>query len=384
MKRMITIHSKDYREQSAAMRASLGIGVLSEAASCTVKCRINTFPELELEYPVTGLCYPHIKTGNVIKAPVKRGGAPQPFRIESITRQIGGLVTVFARSIFADLATMYKANLYTYSLEATLQNILRPIGEWEDADEQVFQYRVEWTPAPYVHAILSKMTRVSEFLFSSDGGLAEYVRGEWSFDDLTLVFHQSIGADRGVQIRYGKNLIDFKQEEILENAVTRVIPYTRNDDGTYYGYTSGVSVPGMSAYPYHAIAVDFTDKLGKEDDETMLNNAAASYIAAYQLGVPEVSIDLDFVQLSDTEEYKGTAFETVELGDTVRVIFERNGVDTRARVTETTYDALLDKMSTVHVGTIERDIVDTIAGLEKSEQSAPPGPIYPDGDNDSY
>lgn len=321
-----------------------------------------------MEYPVTGLCYPHIKAGNVIKAPLKRGGAPQPFRIESVSRPIGGLVTVSARSIFCDLENMYKADLYTYSLEATLQSILRPIGEWEDNDEQVFQARVEWTPpVPYVHAILSEMTRVSEFLFSSDGGLAEYVRGEWSFDDLTLVFQGIIGEDRGVQIRYGKNIIDFKQEELLENAITHVIPYTRDEDGGYYGYTSGVSVPGMWSFPYHAVAVDFTDELGQEDDETTLNDAASSYIAEHQLGVPEVSIDLVFVQLSDTEEYKDTAFETVELGDTVSVIFERNGVDTSARVTETTYDAILDKMSKVHIGAKARDLTDTIAEMYKAE-----------------
>jgi hypothetical protein len=90
-----------------------------------------------------------------------------------------------------------------------------------------------------------------------------------------------------------------------------------------------------------------------------------------------VSLDVDFINLADTEEYKGIApLENVLLCDTVTVIFEKLGISEKAKVVRTEYDCLAERYKSVEIGTIRSSLAVTIANqgsaiettLEKSRE----------------
>ena len=66
-----------------------------------------------------------------------------------------------------------------------------------------------------------------------DGSLLDTYGGEYEWDGYTTLLHAHRGADNGVRIVYGKNLIDFQMERSIENVITGVHPYWKHsEDGT--------------------------------------------------------------------------------------------------------------------------------------------------------
>ena len=81
-----------------------GLGCLNDATSCSVKETLNGEYELEMEYPVNGIHYSDIQLRRIILAKPNSYDQTQPFRIYSISKPIGGLVTVNAEHISYDMS----------------------------------------------------------------------------------------------------------------------------------------------------------------------------------------------------------------------------------------------------------------------------------------
>lgn len=60
---------------------------------------------------------------------------------------------------------------------------------------------------------------------SKDGSMLDTYGGEYEWDMYTALLHGHRGADHGIKIVYGKNLIDFKMERSIENMIIDVRPY---------------------------------------------------------------------------------------------------------------------------------------------------------------
>ena len=81
-----------------------GLGCLNDATSCVVKETLNSEYELEMEYPVNGIHYSDIQLRRIIFAKPNSYDKAQPFRIYSISKPIGGIVTVNAEHISYDMS----------------------------------------------------------------------------------------------------------------------------------------------------------------------------------------------------------------------------------------------------------------------------------------
>jgi hypothetical protein len=64
-----------------------------------------------------------------------------------------------------------------------------------------------------------------------DGSLLDTYGGEYEWDMYTALLHGHRGADHGVKIVYGKNLIDFKMERSIENIDHRRASYWETQRG---------------------------------------------------------------------------------------------------------------------------------------------------------
>lgn len=327
-----------------------GLGKLSDAASCTVKETRNGAFELTLKYPIEGIHYAEIQQRSIILAKPNPVDLAQPFRVYRISKPINGLVTVYAYHISYDLTGIPVSPYSAASVQAALAGfstyaaVTNPFTFWSDMTASG-DFTVK-APAS-VRSLLETVLEV--------------YGGEYKYDKYTVRLYQQRGVNRGVTIRYGKNLTDLKQDENCSNVYTGVYAYY--SDGNGIVETSPKVTPAPGTYDYtRVLPLDLKAEFKEAPTAEALKAAAEQYMSDHNIGVPEVSLNVSFVQLEQTQEYKDLALlERVELCDTVTVIFERLGVNATAQVTSTVYNVLIDAYDSVTIGNVRKNVAMTIA-----------------------
>lgn len=342
-----------------------GIGTLADAISCTVVEERNGSFELEMEYPLGGIQYDEIRNNRIILAMPSDGQKVQPFRIFKITRPIGGVVKIYAVHLSYDLSGIpvapFTANDCPSALNGLKSNsmIANPFEVWTDISGSG-KYKQN-SPASF----RSRLAGTDGSILDSFGKGAEL-----EFDRLTVKVHQNRGRDNGVTIRYGKNLTDLKQQESIENVRTGVIAYWYKEENNTQDVIVGEIqyLENHADYPKENIHVlDCSADFEKKPDKQQLNTRAKQYIKANNIGVPKVSIDVSFIQLWQTEEYKNiVSLERVSLCDTVHVAFEKLGVNAVAKVIKTEFDVLNERYIKITLGEARSSFGEAIREATKS------------------
>ena len=335
-----------------------GVGVLADCLSCEVSEERNGEYELELRYSADGIHFADIAQRGVLMAfPNPMATERQPFRIYRITRPIGGRITVYARHISYDLNGVtvkpYSASSAAAALEGIARNALAPtpFKTWTDVG----------TSSAFTQ-LIPKTGR--QLLGGEEGSILDRFRGEYEFDRYTIKLHSERGRNRGVQIRYGKNLVDLKQEENCSKCYTGVMPFwksSEDNEEAFFDEEDPIEyVSGTFGYT-NIMPLDLSEQWENKPTAAQLHNYARSYIRNNKIGIPTVSLDVKFVQLDQTEEYKNIApLEQVHLCDTVTIIFEKLGVNATAKVEKTVYDCLKQRFISVEIGDAKSNIVSTI------------------------
>ena len=353
---------------AAPADGAVGLGKLTDCLSCVVTREVNGQYELEMRYPVTGIRYDALALRRLLFVKPDQYTDPQLFRIYKITRPMLGVVTVCARHIAYDLQGYVCA---PFTLTATtigdallgIQNNTFPV------DCPISLTTTRTTSGRFS---VSVPTAIWNLLAGQQGSLLDVYGGEWDFDNFTVTSKTRLGADRGFLIRYGKNLKTLQQDENCASVYTAVYPYWISVDGDLAVLPEQViSAPGT--YDYDRIyPLDLSDRFQEAPDEASLRAAAQSYMDNNEIGVPDVSITVDFVALWQTENYKDLVpLERVAIGDTVKVEFEQLGVDATARVVGIQYDCLLDRYNTITVGKVKQNLASIVAKTEKKAEEAP-------------
>ena len=116
----------------------------------------------------------------------------------------------------------------------------------------------------------------------------------------------------------------------------------------------------------------FSGDFEEAPTEEQLRDRANDYISSNNVGVPTVSITVEFQPLEQTEEYKDIALlERVNLCDTVNVEYSELGVSATAKCVKTTYDALKDKYISIELGDAKTNIADTIIQQQQEINEKP-------------
>lgn len=352
-------------ESSEKQFTTNGIGTLADAISCTVIEERNGSYELEMEYPLGGINYDEIRNNRIILAMPSDGQKAQPFRVFKITRPIGGVVKIYAVHLSYDLSGIpvapFTANDCSSALNGLKSNsmIANPFEVWTDISGSG-KYKQN-SPASF----RSRLAGTDGSILDSFGKGAEL-----EFDRLTVKVHQNRGRDNGVTIRYGKNLTDLKQQESIENVRTGVIAYWYKEENNTQDVIVGEIqyLENHADYPKENIHVlDCSADFEKKPDKQQLNTRAKQYIKANNIGVPKVSIDVSFIQLWQTEEYKNiVSLERVSLCDTVHVAFEKLGVNAVAKVIKTEFDVLNERYIKITLGEARSSFGEAIREATKS------------------
>lgn len=347
-----------------------GIGRLTDTTRCICTEERNGEYEIELEYAVNGVLFGEIKHSRIIFAKPSQNEQPQAFRIYKISKpMMNGIITVNAHHISYQLNNIPVSPFSASSLAVALQML-----KSHSMENNPFTFSTDKSSTVPCGMTVPTMCRA--MLGGHEGSLLDRYGGEWHFNNYTCELLSARGSDNGVTIRYGKNLIDLEQEENIENTYTGVVPYWQASDSDECVYASAVQSSAAGNFPFHKTEiVDFSQNFDVKPTTAQLTTIAQQYINDNNIGHPVVSLDVNFVDLANTEEYKDIApLETVSLCDTVTVIFEKLGIEEKAKVVRTEWDVLNEKYESIQIGSIQTNLATTIASqgaaIEESLASA--------------
>jgi phage minor structural protein len=331
-----------------------GIGVLNDAGSCVVEEERNGGFELAMTYPVTGIHYGSLSDRGIILAKPNPNKKPQPFRIYRITKPLNGFVTVYAQHISYDLSGVA---IPPFSASG-LSEVFQKMQSTSIPSNAGFIYRTDKTSTANLKCITPISAR--SLLGGVRGSVLDVYGGEYEFDRFIVKLWKNRGSDKGVTIRYGKNLTSLEQDHNCAAVYTKVYPYWTNGESVVQLPEKVIDVTGAFDF-VRVLSLDLSSNFDEAPTEDQLRTAARYYITDNKVGVPKVSLEVSFDQLD----------EPVNLCDEVTVVFVKLGVSTKAKVVRTTYDVLLDRYTSVEIGDIRTSIADTIAGQTTEIQSMP-------------
>lgn len=326
-----------------------GLGALTNTLSCEVSEERNGEYELVMEYPMNGVHFDELALRKIIFAKPNATDGPQAFRIYFISAEINGVVTINARHITYDLSGIPVVPFTATSAGAACSGLM--------SNAQVSNpFSIGTQIGTIADFKVDVPSSVRSWFGGKEGSLIDVYGGEWAYDNYTATLKANRGQNRGVVIRYGKNLIDFEQEKNCEEVWTGVLPYWADGEGTVVR-ANIINIEGSFDYR-RILCLDLSQDFEEQPTKAQLTSRAQTYIRANNIGVPKVSITLDWAQLN----------EQVELCDTVTVVFERLGVETTAKCVRTVWDVLKDRYSSIEIGDARTNITDTIHNLQQEEE----------------
>lgn len=207
--------------------------------------------------------------------------------------------------------------------------------------------------------------------------------GEIIYDNYTITVNKRVGGDYGVQVLYGKNIVQdgFSETVDMNDVVTRIIPKAYNGY-MIEGDAPWVDSPLIKKYPtisYGVISfadVKMREDAGEDDEENgiVICDTQEQLAAAlrkkckeqFEKGVdkPKITIEAEMGLLQNTELYEDVkGLETVSLGDTVHCNHSRLDIVSDARVIELTWDAVRNKLISVTLGEFQYNFLDDVSSV---------------------
>lgn len=308
-----------------------GIAILNECNECKVIEKLNNEYELVLSYPLGSNKASYIQSFNVIKAD------GQLFRIYNIDKDSKtGIIIANARHIFYDL----------------LNYIVEDKKAVDKTCQEALEIIIEELELKKIFTVKSDIKKVAtQYMVRKNGVESVFLivnewQGELSRDNFNVKINSSKGQDKGVYIKYGKNIIGITEKINSDNVATWIYPVG----------TNGITLPEKyilnpvwenSEYPNFALRKKVEFK--SADSEGILRIEAQKYLEANSM--PEVNYKVDFILLGKTTEYKNyKVLEQVEVGDIVTVKHGILGIDIKVKVIGIERDILNGKNTKVELG----------------------------------
>lgn len=334
---------------------------LLDCISCTVTEERNGEFTLELEYPREGRWAEMIAVDRIILADPNDGASQsEAFRIVDVASGTSNRIQVSAEHVSYQLKHII--------IGQCIGGTRIPVNGWNFYNDNIiagtnpftFTSDIEYTGQLIPDIGTDKPVSLRSLLGGSEGSLLDSFGGEFLWSRYSISLLASRGSDNGVQVAYAKNLTGLTYEVDISDLYTGVIAfYSSGED-----YVEGSLQTVTNSYSFDRVKVlDATSDFDTAPTAAELDTWAADYIQSNP-SEPTVSVDVEFVPLWQTEEFKAySELEHIKLCDTVEVIYPPLGVDVKAKVVKTVYDVLLDRYKSISIQTVKSTLADTIFSL---------------------
>lgn len=314
-----------------------------DAIKARVKKVDNGDFSLELE---TDLSYvSDFEEGRIVVAPTPQG--EQYFRISNVKKTKNKLTTKCLH-VFFDSKNYLIEDSYVYQLDCNAA-----LDHLNSATEP----QSEFTTISDVVAVNSYRC-VRKSLYEAIQTLIERYGGHLVMDKFNIAIRQNIGQDKGVVVRYAKNLQDITCAENWDNVVTKLMPVGKN----------GLLLPDRYVTSETQYVLPYTKTVSFNQDDIVQDNYTTADgqpdVEAYQAALLQDLQD-KAQQYVDTNCIPSVNYTTkanipiTDIGDTVEVIDERLGLTLTTHVISYEYDIILGKYRSVEFGNFKQ----TLSGL---------------------
>ena len=321
---------------------SNGIGRLADATRCEVTEERNGVYELVMEYPIKGKLFDEIACGRYIFATHDESKVPQAFQIYRVSVPLEGMVTINAWHISYALNTIIVEPFTAGSCTAAIAGV-----KTHSMNTNPFTFWTDKSVTADFETVVPMSARA--ILGGVQGSILDvYGTGEYEFDMYTVKLHLNRGQNRGVSIRYGKNLTKLDQVLDASNIYNACVPYWTNGETSV---VSDVIITKTGETTGRTIAMDLSADFDEEPTLAQLKARAQVLIDNSDNYTLKENIKIDFVALWQTEEYKNFAsLQRIYLCDTVNIFYEKAGINVTAQCIKVIYDSLRERYIGMELG----------------------------------
>lgn len=344
-----------------------GIGRL-DCVECLVIEERNGQYELEMTISQESQYASEIGMESIIVVKPNDSDPLQAFRVYQITKPIGGLFEVFANHI------RYQLNYIPtmpFSVSASTSACAQTLAGLKNNAVSncpfIFHTDVQ-TVASYQQNLPAS---IGTMMGGTAGSVIDQFGGEWKYDnyDVYLYHHRGV-QNPTVTFRYGKDITDLKQEEEIANTITGIVPFWTDSEGNELVTLPEkvVESPNASNFTFKRIVtIDFSGDFENKPTQNALRTHAQAYINKAGIGIPNVSIDVSFIDLAKTMEYEDLLqFQSVNLCDIVGISFVNLGIDTSAKIVKVVYNVLKERYESIEIGAVRSSVAHTLNNTNAS------------------
>ncbi|PDZ12074.1 endopeptidase [Bacillus pseudomycoides] len=352
-----------------------GIGVLdNNIYDATVEEELNDLFIFKFSYPLFAPYGTKIDGMSIIKAPTPDGD--QLFRVVTPKPSMGEL-TVQCYHIFYDLT------------ENLIEDIFIQTTNGNGAMNRLSagcQYKHPFTFYSDIPTIASarivRKNPVEVILDNNqDNSFINRWGGELKRDNFDVKMLKNRGMDRGVVIQHKKDLLGYEGNVDWKSPVTRIMP--QGFDGLLLP-EKYVDSPLINKYPHPKIrVVEFKDikaAIGdhaKDEDAVpleeaykLLRKAAKEMYEIQRVDQPKATYKVEFLELSQTEEYKDYAvLQKVYMGDIVTINHEEDNLHIQAKVNAYKYDPIEKKYIDLTIGNFKESFTNLANKLDQMQNN---------------
>ena len=361
-----------------------GIRVL-KPLQCTINRNLVDYTyDLDMVYPIDDTEYwKDIIEDRIIKA------NGQLFRIVHTDKSvIDNSITIYAKHIFFDLQKNFIEDT-----NVTVKNGNMALAQLLGATSFEHKFTGYSDIAKQNNFRCVRKNVLDALLGDQDASFINRWGGEFDVDNFNIKMVNQVGSDKGYKIKYGRNLTGLNFRTDYTNIITRIRPV--GFDGIDLGDNNYVDSPNINNYSMPIIRemkyehVKWSGSPNyeppSEDDENdnsvifddleltraELRRLASLEFTENEVDLPEINCEVNFVELSNTEEYSQFRnLEKISLGDIVTIEHKPLDINIKARCVSYVYDCLKQQYESIEIGHYQKNFFkETLNTNEKMENN---------------
>lgn len=335
---------------------SNGLGRLRDCIRCEVTEERNGIYECEFEYPITGLHYSEILLGRIICVEHDESGDTQPFDIYSYTREYNGIVTFYARHISYRQSGIVASVTYINNLVSALNWI-----KYNSSPSNPFIYDTDVSNKEgYLPYADGTPRTVKDFLGGGEGSILDTYGGEYEFDKFHVQLWEQRGELKDITIRYGVNMTEFSDDMDYSESFNACVPYWKGNDTVVVGSMIVLDNLNFDGRDY-CVPLDVSDKFESQPTSGLVELEGRNYMRNNQTYLPSQNIKVDFIQLSDSSEYKQfDDLEKCRLCDSVKVVFPVYNMEGTFKIVRVVWDVLQERYIEMELGNLSTSLAQAL------------------------
>lgn len=299
----------------------------------------------------------YIASNNIIVAPTPQGA--QAFRVSDITKSSNKL-NIKAWHVFYDSKNYLIQD--SYAVDKTCNDALEHFNNATDTQSPFYVISDNMNVNSY------RCVRTS--LYDCIMKVREKWGGHLKRDNWNIGIYNEIGVDNGITIHYKKNLKELSAEYKWENVVTKLLPVGANGlllDEKYIYAPIEYDIPYTKTVSFdqgHISEEDFKNANGEVNEqaykEALLNDLtqqATKYVNTYCYPLINYTLKAEPEKITD-------------VGDIIKVIDERIGVDIDTQVISYEYDAISEKYVSLEFGNFTNTLGNLIENITSSTSTS--------------